>query len=843
MFWLRKSGPYFFALAFAGASLLWYLHLARKTLPPADVRLIVPTSAEELWYFNTLTDLGTQLNERPELAGLSAPIGFFSALGFTKAAEEQSWIEESRAVAWRDSTSSEFTMAWGFPGGWSQTQCEQWCISAFGAKPVKNSVFEVRAAGRSAVLKVVAPYGLIGYNEPQPPARDDRVSPLFELLAMGTKRGIVQIANDERAGVIPWVEGRGVNSTVVRDLYLANRQLRGEEIVLVNNPVPQLKAIPETWLRWIPSTVSSFTGIGMETGYEWISYLQKLRTNDGSLAAWNGELGELETAYSTDADRFLVSWWNDGMAVFKAFDREYLILGTVDASAARRGLASVSEGNYLPFLDGSYVQLPDDRLLTHLLGTPGKGKSAAWVGQRTVVFSDSEASLLKLAARLAGEKSVESKHLLAKAIGSGEGMVAYFQSGSEARNPIGGLYFDSLSVGGEAEATHVVYSGSVAATDRIVTRFEVSEDATSKPQNRYIWEYAVPGLRQETLTSIRNHTDNTWYVLVQDSAHVVHAIDARGRLMWTYSAGAPIVGQIVGIDMYKNGKVQSIFTTSEAVHAIDVLGRKPEGFPIRPRSGSRIASPLLVADYDNNRNYRLLFGTADGELHNYTVEGKMVRGWNYKRKGPPINYVSHLRAGTADYLFVGYGDGRVDLLKRNGEPRYASRLRLPQHSAVPVFRVTSDIARSSVIVVDTTGAVVEGVFGKPDGSAEVLVEASESCTGALLLTDINGDRMDDLFYTTDTAVIGMVSGSEFNRSFRSRVLSDLRSYQFSDGERIGVVLPDAREFYLLESDGTTSDGFPLFAGGIAVIRDLSGRGGLDLVTTDGRDLVLVYRLE
>lgn len=823
--------------------MLWYLHLARKTLPPADVKAIVPASAEELWYFNKLAEHGTQLNERPELAGLSDPIVFFSALDFAKAAEEHSWIEQSRAIAWRDSASTEFTLAWGFPGGWSQQQCEQWCLSVFGAKPIKNSVFEVNVAGRGAVLKVVAPYALLGYNEPQPPASEDRVSPLVELLAMGTKRGIVHIANDEQAKVIPWIGAGSLSSTIVQDLYMANHQLRGEEIVVVNGSLPKLVAIPEAWLRWIPSSVNSFTGVGLETGYEWIEYQQRLRTSEGSIAAWNGELAALETQYSTDADRFLVSWWNGGMGVYTAFEREYLILGTVDAAASRRGLASAGGGDVLPFLDGSYVQLPDDRLLTHLIGAPGKGKRAAWVGQRTVVFSDSEASLLKLAARLAGEKSVESKHLLARAIASGEGMVAYCQSGSSAQNPLVGLRLDSLAVGGQTNAIHVVYSGAVASTGRIVTRFEVSAEASSKPVNRYVWEYAVPGLRQETLTSIKNHTDNSWYVLVQDTAHVVHAIDARGRLMWTYDAGAPIVGTIVGIDMYKNGKVQSIFATHEAVHAIDVLGRKPEGFPIRPRSGSRITSPLFVADYDNNRNYRLLFGTADGELLNYTVDGKTVRGWNYKRKGPAVSHVSHLRAGTADYLFVGYGDGRVDLLKRNGEPRYASRLKLPQYSSAPVFRVTSDIARSSVIVVDTTGAVVEGVFGQPDGKVAVLVGAAEACTGALLLTDINRDRMEDLFYTTDTAVIGMVGGSEFHRSFRSKVLPDLRSYQFSDGERIGVVLPEAREFYLLESDGTTADGYPLFAGGIAVIRDLTARGGLDLVTTDGRDLVMVYRLE
>ena len=342
---------------------------------------------------------------------------------------------------------------------------------------------------------------------------------------------------------------------------------------------------------------------------------------------------------------------------------------------------------------------------------------------------------------------------------------------------------------------------------------------------------------------MRNHSDNTWYTVVQDSANTVHAISATGQPMWTYNAGAPIVGKIEGVDLYKNGKIQSVFATTEAVHAIDLLGRKVEGFPIRPKSKSAISTPLFVADYDGNRNYRFLFGTADGALHNHTADGKATRGWNFKGRGTAPRHLAHLRAGTADYVFVSYADGRVDLLKRNGEPRYASRLVLPAYVGEPVFRVTSDIARSSVLVTDTMGTVVEGVFGQADGRVNRLANAPARATGGLLLTDVDRDRVDDLFYTTDTAVVGVIGGVDFNRSFRAKLLPDLRVFSFSDGMRIGVVLPTAKEFYLLEADGTNADGFPLFAGGIAFIRDLTNRGGFDLVTTDGAGLVMAYRLE
>lgn len=845
MYWLRRILPYVLAVSFAAGALLLYLRLASKSLPPVEVLSMVPETALELWYVNDLAALSEDLDEHNELAAISGGIVFFLGMDFDAAAVDHAWVHQARAVAWRTSDSNGFTLAWGFPGGWSQGQCEQWCIAALGATPVRNGLLQIAIGERTAYVKIAEQRGLIAFDEPVLKAADAPVSPLVGLLSIGTKRGLVHINSEHTATkLLPWMEEGMLKATVVRDVYFQNRRVSGEEIVMVNRTMPRFTSMPEEWLRWIPSSVTSFMGVGLESGYTWIDFQQQLRaTEGGRAAAWNGELAELETAFSADAESFLGAWWSGGMASFTAFGRDYLLLGSVDAAAARRGLESIGD-DALPFLDGSYVEMPDARFLTHLLGSVAQNKRAAWVSPRAVVFADSEASLLKLAARLAGEKSIDSKHILGRAIASGEHLVVYTQSGSGAESPLTGIELAAYAGGTDSEATHVVYSGALASPDRFVTRFEVSKAATVRQQTRYLWEFPVSGLRQETLTSIRNHGDNSWYTLVQDSANVIYAIDATGKAMWTYTAGAPVIGRIEGIDLYKNGKVQSVFATTEGVHAIDILGRKVDGFPIRLKSPSvNVTSPLFIADYDNNRNYRFIFATSDGELHNYTADGKATRGWNFKRKGAPARHVAHLKAGNADYLFVAYADGKVDLLKRNGEPRYASRLNLPIYKGEPVFRVTSDIARSSVIVTDTSGAVVEGVFGQADGGVSRIVGAKSNATGGLVMIDLDRDRVDDLFYTTDTTVVGMVSGVQFNRSFRSSVLPDLRTYQFSGGVRIGVVLPSAKEFYLLEEDGTNVDGFPLFAGGVAVIRDLTARGGLDLVTTDGLGLVMAYRLE
>ncbi len=840
---VRRFLPYFLALAFAAGSLFLYLHLAKKTLPPVEVLSVVPNTAVELFYFNDLGQVSAACIEQTGLSALSPGLAFFEGMDFSTASANHPWLVQSRAVAWRTADTDEFTLAWGFPGGWPQARCEQWCMEVLGAKPIRNGVFELSAGEATFTLTVVGQRASVGMDVPVFRTEESPRSRLVDLLSIGTKKGLVHVVAPEvEAEVLPWLGSKTMPPTVVRDVYFSNGRISGEEIVVFSAPLPRLSALPEEWMRWIPASVTAFQGIGLESGYAWVEFQQALRSSVGAAAAWNGALAELETEFATDADQALGAWWNGGLAEFSAFGRSYTLLGTVDGPSARRGLEQIGE-DALPFLDGSFVQLTDDRFLQHLIGEPATGKSAAWVSSRTVILADNEAALLKLAARLAGEKSIDAKHILGKALAAGEQTVTYFQSGAEAVSPLAGFNVEALAGGPDTEATHTVYSGARAGVDRLVTRFEVSKAATVRPQTRYLWEYAVAGLRQETLAAIRNHTDNSWYTLVQDSAHVVHAISAKGEAMWTYDAGAPLLGSPEGVDLYKNGKIQGVFATTDAVHAVDLLGRKVEGFPIRVKSNSAITTPLFVADYDANRNYRLLFGTSDGALNNYTSDGKPTRGWNYKPRGAAPKHIAHLRAGTADYVFVAYLDGQVDLLKRNGEPRYATRLVLPNYKGEPVFRVTSEIARSSVLVTDSSGVVVEGVFGQADGRVNHMVGAPARATGGLLLADVDRDRSDDLFYTTDTSVVGVVGGVDFNRSFRSKLLPVLRAYAFSDGVRIGAVLPNAKEFYLLEADGTNADGFPVFAGGVAFIRDFSGRGGLDLVTTDGRAIVMAYRLE
>jgi hypothetical protein len=144
---------------------------------------------------------------------------------------------------------------------------------------------------------------------------------------------------------------------------------------------------------------------------------------------------------------------------------------------------------------------------------------------------------------------------------------------------------------------------------------------------------------------------------------------ADGKLLWSIDIdGGPILGDVVQIDALKNGKLQMAFTTESAVYILDRNGNALPGFPYHTKPP--ITSPLLVADYDNTKKYRLIFGAGDGMLFNMGVDGNPTSGWKFNStSNEKIIAVKTQKVGSDDVIFVAGEQGDVQLLKRTGETK------------------------------------------------------------------------------------------------------------------------------------------------------------------------------
>lgn len=839
---LRRFLPYVFALAFAAGSLWLYHELSRADLPPTSPLTIVPEDAIELWWFRDPATARKVVSNQPAYLQLHPAIELLNALPFPSD-RDNDWVKEMELVVYLTDTSPESAVAiFGLPAGWSKQQQEAWCVNHLDARPLKSGWFELHDETRSLNLRIIEGRAFVAERVEAIPdqVRQNGGTALERAAQMGSKKAVVQVRRGSGGELLPFISGNE-QSLFVRDIYLANQHLYGEEIVVLSEALPQLGGLPAGWQRVIPDVVTRFEGLGLESGYDLIDLRKSVLQRDGELAAWNGQLAELESERNTDVETALGAWWNGGVAVFEAYDNGYVILGAADAGAARRGLISLGAEFSEPFLGGTLIVWDSNPILSHLFqASLSDNMNCAWVRGGEVIFGADQAAIMKMASRVSAGQVIDDGHLISRALFRGESFVKYLQQESAFEDAIAGLVLPAYAPDEDRTATHLLFSGVRAEANRLVTRFDLSPAASMSVPASFVWEVPISGLRPETIAAARNHNNGQHYVIVQDTLNRLHAIDARGKSMWVYQADGPLRGEVVSVDLLKNNKVQLIFSTDRAIHGVDVLGRSIQGFPIRPGQGRTLTSPVLVADYDNNRNYRFIVGASDGSLLNYKSDGKPTAGWNFKRLGSAPLDIAHLRVGNADYVFVSFSDGRVQLLKRNGEIRHKTALRLPPYHGAPSFRVTGAIGGSSVIVSDTSGVIVEASFG--NGAAverSVLREAQ-----TVLLGDLNRNRMQDMIFVNGSVVSAYdASGKRlFKRDFNLPVWPDLRLYQFAQATRVGVVIPALGEVHLLEFDGTTADGFPLFAGGPCVIRDFTGDGRLEVVTTDGYGMVVCYRL-
>ena len=241
------------------------------------------------------------------------------------------------------------------------------------------------------------------------------------------------------------------------------------------------------------------------------------------------------------------------------------------------------------------------------------------------------------------------------------------------------------------------------------------------------------------LGEVRNHrTRGVMQVVETESG--VGAFDAQGDKVWEVACGTLLQGGAKEVDVYNNGKYQTMFGASDALHLIDVKGREVSGFPIR---GSWTAWALV--DYDANGKSRYLLGSArSGLIENRRGEGAKTPGWKHRADvsidvDSPIEHIEHLRIGARDYIYVGRANGQVELLKRNGQTRALTPVTV-KTGLPPCFRIGADLDGTSVLFVDATGWVREFTLGQGE---EVGLSGTVRAD-RLEVRDVDGDGLDEV---------------------------------------------------------------------------------------------------
>lgn len=323
-----------------------------------------------------------------------------------------------------------------------------------------------------------------------------------------------------------------------------------------------------------------------------------------------------------------------------------------------------------------------------------------------------------------------------------------------------------------------------------------------------VWESLIDTMIVIKPALVLNHNTSEKEIFVQDAAGKVYLINSTGRILWKQPVEGPILGSVQQVDFYKNGKLQYLFNTSEKIHLIDRNGNYVERYPISLRSPA--TSPLALFDYDKSRDYRLFIACNDRRIYVYDIAGNLITGWKFgKTESKVYGEIQHFRVQGKDYI-VATDQNRSYFLDRRGK----ERLRLKQRvNLSPQNPLTLDMnireAKPRWISTDTAGNIM-GVY--LDGTVSTLLPGKASPEHFFRLEDLDSDGIPEFILATGNVL--KVTNQDGERIFDYKVRGDISEmpdiYKFSASDvKIGITDRSRNKIYLINSDGSLYEGFPL----------------------------------
>ena len=278
------------------------------------------------------------------------------------------------------------------------------------------------------------------------------------------------------------------------------------------------------------------------------------------------------------------------------------------------------------------------------------------------------------------------------------------------------------------------FSASLLDDRTVYTRIEVDEvdEEVVNPVSRVI--------AHDILGLTRNHRNGSDLDIVWNvDLNAVQAMGSGGEVVWSkiLEEGLEPIGMSFEVDLYGNNKYQTAFAVASAIFLVDILGNNVKGFPYQENGITSFA----VVDYDHNDKFRFLVANDAGRLYNLRGEGKNTPGWNFKvlRNGVSIQQLSHLRVGQSDYIYAGCSDGSVRLLRRNGQLRGSTSVRV-NPTFTPAIRLSSTIGKTAVLFIDEQGWVQELTFA----DAKHVGMSGLAQADKVSLIDMDGDGVEEV---------------------------------------------------------------------------------------------------
>ncbi len=344
--------------------------------------------------------------------------------------------------------------------------------------------------------------------------------------------------------------------------------------------------------------------------------------------------------------------------------------------------------------------------------------------------------------------------------------------------------------------------------DLLYNTVYINYNPISKDKPRTVWESKIDTALAFKPKVVVNHKNNKNEIFVQDQRNNIYLINDAGRILWKKNIGEKILGKIHQIDYYKNKKLQYLFNTKSKIHLIDRNGNYVERYPININNGASCG--LALFDYEKNRNYRILIPDLNKKVQLYSVEGNILDGWEFDKTDNIVKTTpQHFRVETKDYII--FADSlKTYILDRKGKTRVVVKdyYNKSKNNNFVLDKKT-ELHKDRLITTDSKGQIKFIYF---DGTVKTFKFNEFSAKHFFLFKDIDGDYRRDYIFADKTKLIAYNYKKEviLEYNFNSDISEKPSYYQFPENvKKLGIVLKSDEEIYLINSDATLYQGFPL----------------------------------
>ena len=302
-------------------------------------------------------------------------------------------------------------------------------------------------------------------------------------------------------------------------------------------------------------------------------------------------------------------------------------------------------------------------------------------------------------------------------------------------------------------------------------------------------------------------------IITQDNKHNLYLINKDGNIIWRKKLDSKIVGKVVQVDLYKNGRLQYAFVTEDSFIILDKNGNIVKN--IKHKKREKIIG-LSVFDYDKNKNYRFLI-CYENDIKMLDSNMKKVGGFSTKNiKSEMTSLPKHFRIGSKDFLIINTKN-KILILDRRGN----IRIDVNDELKSPTSEIY--INQNSFVFMNDNNLVQINL----NGSTKINPLPLE--TNYSLVSSQN-----KLIYMTENIIT--INNQNFELKF-----GNFTNPQLFFDEFISITELDLNRIFILKADGSSFDNFPIYGSSSIDVFVEKNKNKL-LVSVGEENEILVYSI-